>query len=294
MRGALKRDKRSSMSDDPEQKGVDSHGRERVDARGREGVAAVDRALSLLDAFRDRDAHLTLVELSDRTGLYKSTILRLAQTLERHGWLARRGDGAYHVGPAPLRLARLYQNAVKPEDVILPALRKLVEETAESAGFHIRFGDKRLCLYRVDSPQVLRDHFRPGDALPLERGAGGHVILAFTDPKDKAHMAVRERLLAVSSGTLTRDMSGVAAPVFDANDAFLGAISLSGPMTRFGAKVLPRFEVLVRGAARELTAALGGNAARFDGASNKAGRAAPYKAGRAASTRAGRGARTQK
>lgn len=282
------------MSDDPEQKGVDSHGRGAVDARGSEGVAAVDRALSLLDAFRDGDAHLTLAALSDRSGLYKSTILRLAQTLERHGWLARRGDGAYHVGPAPLRLARLYQNAVKPEDVILPALRKLVEQTEESAGFHIRFGDKRLCLYRVDSPQVLRDHFRPDDALPLERGAGGHVILAFTDPKDRAHMTVRERLLAVSSGTLTRDMSGVAAPVFDANDAFLGAISLSGPMTRFGAKVLPRFEVLVGGAARELTAALGGNAARFDGASNKAGRAAPYKAGRAASTRAGRGARTQK
>lgn len=266
------------MSDDPEQKGVDSH--------AREGVAAVERALSLLDAFRDGEAQLTLAELSDRTGLYKSTILRLAQTLENHGWLVRRGDGAYHVGPAPLRLARLYQNAVKPEDVILPALKKLVEQTEESAGFHIRFGDKRLCLYRVDSPQVLRDHFRPGDALPLERGAGGHVILAFTNPADKTHAAVRDRLLAVSSGTLTRDMSGVAAPVFDANDAFLGAISLSGPMTRFGAKVLPRFEALVRGTARELTAALGGNASRFD--------AAPDKGLRGASTRSARKPRMRK
>lgn len=244
------------MSDDPD--------RQAGDAAAPGGVAAVERALSLLDAFREGDAQLTLAELADRTGLYKSTILRLAQTLETRGWLARRSDGAYHVGPAALRLARLYQNAVKPEDVILPALRKLVEQTEESAGFHIRFGDKRLCLYRVDSPQVLRDHFRPGDALPLERGAGGHVILAFTDPKDKTHATVRERLLAVSSGTLTRDMSGVAAPVFDANDAFLGAISLSGPMTRFGAKVLPRFESLVRATARELTAALGGNVARFD------------------------------
>jgi DNA-binding IclR family transcriptional regulator len=32
--------------------------------------------------------------------------------------------------------------------------------TAESASFHVRQGDQRLCLYRVDSPQPVRDSTR--------------------------------------------------------------------------------------------------------------------------------------
>ena len=45
------------------------------------GVAAVERALSVLGAFRDGDASLSLHELAARTGLYKSTILRLLVSL---------------------------------------------------------------------------------------------------------------------------------------------------------------------------------------------------------------------
>ena len=45
---------------------------------GATGVAAVDRALAILDAFTDQDQKLSLAELAKRTGLYKSTAIRLA------------------------------------------------------------------------------------------------------------------------------------------------------------------------------------------------------------------------
>ena len=45
------------------------------------GAAAVDRALSLLAAFRSGDAALSLAELDTRTRLYKSTALRLLASL---------------------------------------------------------------------------------------------------------------------------------------------------------------------------------------------------------------------
>ena len=54
-------------------------------------VAAVERALEVLQAFRVQDASLTLADLEERTGLYKSTILRLAATLENFGYLSRAG-----------------------------------------------------------------------------------------------------------------------------------------------------------------------------------------------------------
>ena len=45
------------------------------------GVTAVTRALSLMEAFAVGEASLPLAELSRRTGMHKTTVLRLARTL---------------------------------------------------------------------------------------------------------------------------------------------------------------------------------------------------------------------
>jgi hypothetical protein len=75
------------------------------------GVAAVDRALLILSAFREDDAALSLALLARRTGLYKSTILRLLQSLLRAGYVVRLPDGNYVIGPEPAKLARMSQPA---------------------------------------------------------------------------------------------------------------------------------------------------------------------------------------
>lgn len=236
-------------------------------------IAAVERAFSLLEAFGDGIETLTLGELAERTGLYKSTVLRIAQTLERLGYLGRNRDGAYHIGPAPLRLGRLYQAAVRPEDVIVPVLRDLVDRTRESAGFHVRFNDNRLCLYRVDSPELIRDHFRPGDSMPITQGAGGEILLAFGTPRDERFAGVRERMLAVSRGEIAKDMGGMAAPVFNANDELEGSLTLSGVASHFDDEAVARFGPVLLDAARRITAALGGDTSPFDklGAGRKHG-----------------------
>lgn len=61
------------------------------------GVAAVERALTILDAFRESDQSLTLTEISKRVGFYKSTTLRLAESLEKFGYLRRLEDGAFRL-----------------------------------------------------------------------------------------------------------------------------------------------------------------------------------------------------
>ena len=74
------------------------------------GVSAVERALAVLSAFRRGDGALSLAELAERTGLVKSTIMRLAVSLQRYRLLARRprqpGPPRNHhragTGPRPL------------------------------------------------------------------------------------------------------------------------------------------------------------------------------------------------
>ena len=52
---------------------------------------------------------LTLAALAAATGFYKSTILRLAGSLERFGYLVREESGAFRLGPSLWRLGSLYR-----------------------------------------------------------------------------------------------------------------------------------------------------------------------------------------
>ena len=220
------------------------------------GAAAVDRALTLLAAFRAGDAALSLAELAERTQLYKSTALRLLASLEHARLLQRTIDGAYALGPEVARLNFVYTASFSLEAQLLPLLRDLVATTRESAAFHVRQGDQRLCLLRVDSPQLLRDHVRAGDILPLDRGAGGRVLLAFAGAKGRIYDRIRRDGIVVLSDDRVQGLTGISAPVWGPGGDLVGALTLTLP----GQRMQPRFAGAVRDAAQLATRALGGKA----------------------------------
>jgi len=217
------------------------------------GAAAVDRALSLLGAFRAGDTALALAELAERTRLYKSTVLRLLASLEHARLVQRNVDGSYSLGPEVTRLHSIYADSFSLEAQVLPVLRSLVAATRESAAFHVRQGDRRVCLYRVDSPQLVRDHIRAGDTLPLTRGAGGRVLLAFGGARGAAHERIRRDGVLELSGDRVPGLTGISAPVFDGSGALVGALTLTLPTERLRSG----FAAAVKAGARRLSEQLG-------------------------------------
>ena len=230
-----------------------------------EGVAAVDRALTILDAFTEQDSTLVLADLARRTGYYKSTILRLAASLERRGYLTRLADRGWRLGPAASRLGSVYQAAFDLGDIVEPVLQKVVAETGETAAFHVREGNIRISLYRVESPQRIRDHVRQGEHLPLDRGAGGKVLLAFSGARGAEFERIRRQMLYVSLGNRIADLGGVSAPVFGVGHRLIGALTVSVPLSRLDKKAVARFGPIVLAHAAALTRALGGDPAAFPG-----------------------------
>jgi DNA-binding IclR family transcriptional regulator len=103
-------------------------------------VEAVGRALSLLEAFGEPDPTLSLAQLSERKGLYKSNILRLAACLERFGYLERLPDGRFRLGPSLWRLGSLARRSYDLGEFVRPALRDLVAATGETAAYYVRAG----------------------------------------------------------------------------------------------------------------------------------------------------------
>lgn len=226
-------------------------------------VAAVQRAMLVLDAFQHATGTLALAEISTLTGLYKSTTARLLRTLEQQDYVVRTANGDFHVGPALLQLANRYQQAVQPEETVIPILQALVEQTLESASYVVPLGDEKIMLYRVHSSHALRDHGLPGDVVPLDRGAAGHVLRAYRDGHSR-DSAVRERLVAVSTGEIESGMLGMASPVFDRAGDCVGSVALTGPAQRFTDESIRLWEPPLLRAAQAMTVQLGGNGRLFD------------------------------
>ena len=219
------------------------------------GAAAVDRALTLLACFRTGDTALPLAELAQRTQLYKSTVLRLLASLEHARLVQRTGEGAYGLGPEVARLHSIYTASFSLETQLMPVMRALVAKTLESVAFHVRQGDRRLCLLRVDSPQLLRDHVRAGDVLPLDRGAGGRVLLAFGGTKGRLYEQIRRDGIALLNDDRVQGLTGISAPVWGPGGELSGALTLTLP----GQRMKPSFAGAVRDAALRATRALGGS-----------------------------------
>lgn len=197
------------------------------------GVEAVDRALKILDCFSADTQEISLAELSRLTGFYKSTILRLAVSLERFGYLVRGESGMFRLGPATWRLGSCYRQSFDLADVLRPELKTLCEETNETASFYIREGDSRVCLYRAEPTRAIRHTIEEGANMPLERGASGKVLLAYSDDEFGEAVTIRKNGFALSLGERDPEVAAVSVPVFAGSGRLVGALSISGLITRF-------------------------------------------------------------
>lgn len=92
------------------------------------------------------------------------------------------------------------------ESAVLPALAKLVELTRESAAFHVVQNGRRICLFRVESPQLVREHIQVGDILLIDRGAGARVLMAFNGAEVKLYDQIRRQGVIDRKGPFVRDL----------------------------------------------------------------------------------------
>lgn len=244
-------------------------------------VETVARALDILECFSDAEPELTLKQLSEKTGLYKSRILRLCGTLAAKGFLLRLPRATYKLGPTVMVLGKIYQRSNPLASVSRPILKALSAQTGESTKLFVVEGTKRLCLVREKGPSPLRYAISEGQTLELYAGAGGKVLLAFA-PEDfrnrilsqarehitpntivererleKEFAAIRRQGYAVSVGELVPEVAGLAAPVYDQEDKVCGAITIAGATQRFTAARRQAMLPHLLAAARELSLLLG-------------------------------------
>lgn len=215
-------------------------------------VRSVRRALDILALLNEERTTLTIKDTTAATGLPKTTVLRLLQTLEQAGLLWSLGGGQYVPGPALLRWARIANDTwLFPPD-FRELLNDLAQRCRETANVYVRKGLKRVCIAQAPGPQSLRHVVRVGDELPLWAGASAKILLtnaqvgllekvALDSPFGISHLAqleqwtneIKERGWATSHAERDDGVSAVAVPILASNGTYTAALSLSGPSSRF-------------------------------------------------------------
>jgi DNA-binding IclR family transcriptional regulator len=214
---------------------------------------------------------VTIREIVEATGLPKTTVLRIVQTLENNGLLSATPSG-YLAGPGLWRWAHLAKNSWEPPEEIRALMRELVTRQRETVNIYVIHDTARVCIAQEESPMPLRHVVHVGDELPLWAGASSKVLLrdapatflariVRSAPAGPEHLPVLEDGIAgaardgygVSHGEREVGLSAVAVPILGRPGDVVAALSYSGPTSRFPDDRIPELIADLQWAAGQLT-----------------------------------------
>jgi DNA-binding IclR family transcriptional regulator len=219
-------------------------------------------------------------QMSKELRIPRPTLYRLLDALVDEGMLVRLDDG-YHPGPKVLQWAAEVLNQPLVARWARPFLQSLADESGLTASIHVRMGNCRVCIARVEGTGVVRPHVRIGESLPLHVGASGRVLLAWLPDEVRqqylnasyaqfpqhplpstaeAFVTVRAQGWALSLGERDEALASMSAPIFHPTGDVAAAISLSGVRQRFTDDKVPVWRDLVIHTAAQISRLLGAQA----------------------------------
>ena len=238
-------------------------------------VAAVQRAIAILDELAAARTELGTNEIARRTGINVSTISRILATLASGGLVDHvPSTGRYRIGVGIVRLASAVDLDIR--SLARPHLEELGKRLGETATLSVPGEHEAFTLDFAQSPLSVRSVAEVGRTSVAHATAVGKVVLATaerlpsgrpeglhrTDHRGSARSskssspAVRDRGWAQAVGEREEDLNAVAVPVLDRSGKLVAILGVQGPAVRFSPRAMrSAVELLVEKAA-QISAAL--------------------------------------
>lgn len=247
-------------------------------------VQALDRGLELLAILAEEDG-LTLTDLARKSGFSPSTVHRILLTLEGRGFVQNDMERGYWlIGIKTFKIGSAFLRNRRVASMGRLTMRELMGKTGETVNLGIEDNGEVVFISQVESHDTLRAFFRAGSRGAMHASGVGKALLAelpehrirqicglrrlerFTE-KTRTDLAElmrelddsRRRGWAIDDEERTLGMRCVAAPIFNEHGEPIAAVSTSGPSVRITLRKLDEFGPIVRRAADEITASIGGH-----------------------------------
>ena len=199
---------------------------------------AIEKCLQILSIFSLDKTQFSINEIGEKLDFNITTIYRILCTLEEYGYVSRLKNKDYVVGTQALYLSAIYTQSNRLEQ-IRPIIDEIRDISGETASFFVEEDSMRICLYRAHSRDEIRHNIEQGSRLELNRGASGRIILAYGKRKnDKTgfYKEIRDAGYYLSIREHNASLFALAVPVISSSSKFVGAIVVSGPISRFNEK----------------------------------------------------------
>lgn len=220
-------------------------------------VASDLTLLSILETMEEHGGCIGFNELVDQVDVTKGTVHNHLSTLRQRGYVTADGD-TYCLGLRFLRLGEGARSRNPVFEVGRTQIDKLARETGELANLATHERGHGVYLYRVQGDPNVQFATDAGVRHDLHCSATGKAMLAYTPPSELDRILdargleartehsittraeldaelerVREEGLAFDLEEYEVGLHCVGAPVLDSDNRAAGAISVSGPATRF-------------------------------------------------------------
>lgn len=246
-------------------------------------IRSIARSYRVLEAFSTDRPKLTLTELTRATGMSKSTVQRLVYTLEKEGYLLKDiNDKSYKLSMKFFQLGSIALKDSQAVDVAKPYLRRLRDQTGESAYLNIIVDRERMCTDFLPSRHEIQFFVFVGQRSPLYAGASAKVLLSFLSDEEieeflrtqpihkitdqtvaepaeilKEIEEIRRQGYAVSNQERVVGIYSISFPVFDVSGKVAASISMSIPTVRLKEEEIPEYIERVREAASQISHEMG-------------------------------------
>lgn len=241
--------------------------------------------LEVLLVFGRHPYRYTPSEMAQQLDLDRNQAFRCLRTLQHVGFIRLDDDDRFVLTTLVDQLAA----ASHPQPTLVNAAQNLMDEVSQSTGETVNLfvleGDHLICVDHRDGLRPVRLVTEPGRRTPLHAGACPKAVLSFLPsaqqdavlaqlpslPRFTAHTeldpdvlqqeleATRLRGYAISDLDIDEEARGVGAPIFNAADQVIGAISVGGPASRMNPKRLVELGDIIRSAAQHISRQLGHN-----------------------------------
>lgn len=252
-----------------------------IDENHPDFVTSFVRGLSVIRCFGKGAEHLTLSEVSARTGLTRGTARRLLLTLESIGYM-KMEDGAFRLQPKVLDLGYAYLNSMPLWELAQPFMKNIVDKIDESCGLAVLDGTDVVYIARVPPTHVYTIPVQVGMRMPAFINAMGQVLLAelseseldaffrqadlkkltrYTDTDPASIRAtlkrVKEQGYAMPVGQVYEGRVSLAVPIRNREGKAIAAMNVSAMLSRVTQEqCIEEFLPMLLSAARQMSSGL--------------------------------------
>ena len=225
-------------------------------------VPILSSAIKILDVFYHAESDLTLHEISSKAKVGKTSAFRILYTLDKFGYVEKDlATGKYRLGFGIISAARKTLAGGNLVQVARPHLKQLRDEFDETTNLATLLKDEIVYLEIFESPHSFRMTDTVGSRISWHSTALGKSIAAFLPEERvksilkqsplkrltpntissvreymKALAKIREQGYSIDDEESELGATCFAVPIFNVENAVVGAVSVSGPSPRIQAK----------------------------------------------------------